>query len=116
MYVTAISYKTICSVYEIRLKLLGSPRGDQLCVYTYVICIIHIYIYIYIHTYIHILLFDRVYIYIYIHTHIMYIYIYITDNSFAPVSSVGSNNSPEENPNPRRDSKNTGRYHAYYCV
>ena len=41
---------------------------------------------------------------------------YITDNSFAPVSSVGSNNSPEENPNPRRDSKNTGRYHAYYCV
>ena len=25
-------------------------------------------------------------------------------------------NSPEETPNPRRDSKKTGRYHVYYCL
>ena len=45
------------------------------------------------------------YIYIYI---IIYIYIYSNDNT--------SNNSPEETPNQRRDSKNTGRYHVHECV
>ena len=27
-----------------------------------------------------------------------------------------SKNSPEETPNPKRDSKRTGRYHVYYCL
>ena len=31
------------------------------------------------------------------------------------VTSVSSENSPEETPNPRRDSKKIGRYHAYDC-
>ena len=30
--------------------------------------------------------------------------------------TIQSNNSPEETPSPRRDSKKTGRYHVYYYL
>ena len=95
------------------------------CIYTCIHIYIYIYymctLYIYIHTYVYIYIYIYTYVYVYIY---IYIYIYIYTHVYGgfgaskpprrstrrvdPKPGGQSLNSPEETPNPRRDSEKTG--------